>query len=60
MMLLIHWCGGAWILEQPASSLMQEHPAVCRRLAEMPILQDQCLPWGIPPLELEVVLILFE
>ena len=32
----------------------------CRRLAEMPILQDQCLPWGIPPLELEVVLILFE
>ncbi|OLP76043.1 Retrovirus-related Pol polyprotein from type-2 retrotransposable element R2DM, partial [Symbiodinium microadriaticum] len=32
MMLLIHWCGGAWILEQPASSLMHGHPAVAAAL----------------------------
>ena len=34
VMLLIHWCGGSWILEQPASSLMQEHPAVAAALAK--------------------------
>ncbi|CAE7260895.1 unnamed protein product [Symbiodinium sp. CCMP2456] len=32
----------------------------CCCLAEMPVLQDQCLPWGIPALELEIVFILFE
>ena len=34
VMLLIHWCGGSWILEQPASSLMQEHPAVAAASAK--------------------------
>ena len=31
-----------------------------RRLAEMPIFQDQCLPRGVQALELEVVFVLFE
>ena len=32
MMMLIHWCDGGWILEQPASSLMHGHPAVAAAL----------------------------